>query len=405
MAGSMDVHGNEKHQIDDEDDEQFLYGDDNNNNNNNNNDTSDNKTTKKRKLSGEVVQNDDLNDLYSAENNNKASTSRSPPKKQMKLSNEKGQEEEEGEEGEGEESGSESEYETDESDDVQFIIGTGSNPQQLSSKSAKDAKSVAAGTTTTTTTTAAAASEDTSKETQQSTLQQSRISANPLIDLDAKGLYEGEPIEEVDPEIIKEKPWRGANAKMSDYFNYGFNEATWMEYLHRQEKLLTEYNPQKLLQKLLFLQQQGKLGNAQDTNKNFSSGTNYNNSNGENSEVNNLAGTLAYQQRQQQQDPPLPESVKMNTTMHGSNTNMNMVNGMPPMNAMPMGNMNNMSNNNNNNNNINNINNNNMNNNNMNRNIPGQPPFPMPMFGGFPPIPFPFNVPMGNMSPPPPPKK
>ena len=404
MAGSMDVHGNEKHQIDDEDDEQFLYGDDNNNNNNNNNDTSDNKTTKKRKLSGEVVQNDDLNDLYSAENNNKASTSRSPPKKQMKLSNEKGQEEEEGEEGEGEESGSESEYETDESDDVQFIIGTGSNPQQLSSKSAKDAKSVAAGTTTTTTTTAAA-SEDTSKETQQSTLQQSRISANPLIDLDAKGLYEGEPIEEVDPEIIKEKPWRGANAKMSDYFNYGFNEATWMEYLHRQEKLLTEYNPQKLLQKLLFLQQQGKLGNAQDTNKNFSSGTNYNNSNGENSEVNNLAGTLAYQQRQQQQDPPLPESVKMNTTMHGSNTNMNMVNGMPPMNAMPMGNMNNMSNNNNNNNNMNNMNNNNMNNNNMNRNIPGQPPFPMPMFGGFPPIPFPFNVPMGNMSPPPPPKK
>ncbi|CCK69894.1 cleavage polyadenylation factor subunit FIP1 KNAG_0D01420 [Huiozyma naganishii CBS 8797] len=79
------------------------------------------------------------------------------------------------------------------------------------------------------------------------------------LDLDKDGLFDGQPITEIDPEVLKEKPWRQPGANLSDYFNYGFNEYTWTEYLHRQEKLKQEYNPRQILMGLLNLQQQGKL--------------------------------------------------------------------------------------------------------------------------------------------------
>jgi len=79
------------------------------------------------------------------------------------------------------------------------------------------------------------------------------------LDIDKDGLYDGEPVTQIDPEVLKEKPWRKPGVDISDYFNYGFNEYTWMEYLDRQEKWREEYNPRKILMGLLSLQQQGKL--------------------------------------------------------------------------------------------------------------------------------------------------
>ena len=81
------------------------------------------------------------------------------------------------------------------------------------------------------------------------------------IDLNPDAQFDEKPLVEIDPEILKEKPWRQAGSNLLDYFNYGFNEATWMEYLHRQEHLRKEYNPQKVLMNLLALQQQGKFNN------------------------------------------------------------------------------------------------------------------------------------------------
>lgn len=87
----------------------------------------------------------------------------------------------------------------------------------------------------------------------------SNINNTGSIDLDQDGLYDGQPITQLDPEVLKEKPWRQPGANLSDYFNYGFNELTWVEYVHRQGKLRDEYNPRKILMGLMNLQQQGKL--------------------------------------------------------------------------------------------------------------------------------------------------
>ena len=84
-------------------------------------------------------------------------------------------------------------------------------------------------------------------------------SGSGSIDLDKDGLFDGQPITQLDPEVLKEKPWRQPGANLADYFNYGFNEYTWMEYLNRQEKLRQEFNPRRIFMGLLNLQQQGKL--------------------------------------------------------------------------------------------------------------------------------------------------
>ncbi|KAK5958961.1 cleavage polyadenylation factor subunit FIP1 PWA37_003638 [Arxiozyma heterogenica] len=103
------------------------------------------------------------------------------------------------------------------------------------------------------------------------------------IDLDKDGLFDGRPITEIDPEVLKEKPWRQPGANISDYFNFGFNEYTWTEYLHRQERLRDEYNPRRILMGLLTLQQQGKL----DIKTNFDPNKNVNSSTSSNNMINN----------------------------------------------------------------------------------------------------------------------
>eukprot|EP00759_Apiculatamorpha_spiralis_P017963 PhF_6_TR24024/c0_g1_i1/m.33641 len=38
----------------------------------------------------------------------------------------------------------------------------------------------------------------------------------------------------MDPEVIAQRPWRQPNAKMDDYFNYGFNEWSWAQFVAMQ---------------------------------------------------------------------------------------------------------------------------------------------------------------------------
>ena len=91
------------------------------------------------------------------------------------------------------------------------------------------------------------------------------------LDLDKDGLFDGEPMTQIDPEVLKEKPWRKQGVDISDYFNYGFNEYTWMEYLNRQEKRRQEFNPRKILMGLMSLQQKGKIDPITGQNKSMSS--------------------------------------------------------------------------------------------------------------------------------------
>ncbi|QID80539.1 cleavage polyadenylation factor subunit fip1 [Saccharomyces pastorianus] len=156
------------------------------------------------------------------------------------------------------------------------------------------------------------------------------------IDLDKEGIFESVGITTIDPEVLKEKPWRQPGANLSDYFNYGFNEFTWMEYLHRQEKLQQDYNPRRILMGLLTLQQQGKLNSSNDTDLNL--GNMIDNNNNNNNNINN-------------------------SNMSNLNNNMgNSISGTPNPSAPPM-----------------------------------HPSFPpLPMFGSFPPFPMPGMMPPMN---------
>ncbi|CCF59127.1 hypothetical protein KAFR_0G00940 [Kazachstania africana CBS 2517] len=159
--------------------------------------------------------------------------------------------------------------------DIEFIISNGPDPTRLDSQSislstetisvatesvktalqtSEDGSSVTPSATTTTATNVTTAG---TLPTDQS--QQDEVNTAGNIDLDKDGLFDGQPITQIDPEVLKEKPWRQPGANLADYFNYGFNEFSWMEYLDRQEKIKTEYNPRRILMGLLTLQQQGKL--------------------------------------------------------------------------------------------------------------------------------------------------
>lgn len=70
------------------------------------------------------------------------------------------------------------------------------------------------------------------------------------VDINAVGMYQGKPITELLPEEIKEKPWRLPGVDLSDYFNFGFDEFTWIAYCMKQDKLRQEFDMQKWLAKV-----------------------------------------------------------------------------------------------------------------------------------------------------------
>lgn len=149
--------------------------------------------------------------------------------------------------------------ESDSDSDIEIIIGTGNDTSKIDSGKSKISTITGAASTTTTESNIGAVSDTnaaTSVPEGSVSLEQQQ---QQTIDLNPDAEFDGKPIVQIDPEILKEKPWRQPGANLSDYFNYGFNEQTWMEYLHRQEHLKKEYNPQKILMNLLALQQQGKL--------------------------------------------------------------------------------------------------------------------------------------------------
>ena len=53
-------------------------------------------------------------------------------------------------------------------------------------------------------------------------------------DFSAVGKVNGTPITEFDISEFEDKPWRKPGADLSDYFNYGFNEDTWLKYCEKQ---------------------------------------------------------------------------------------------------------------------------------------------------------------------------
>ncbi|QEU62858.1 Fip1 [Kluyveromyces lactis] len=151
---------------------------------------------------------------------------------------------------------------SDSDSDVEIIIGTGNDTSKIDSgKSQISAITDTAPLGTADRAIAAVAAISDVVPVQEGSIlpEQQQQQQQQTIDLNPDAQFDGKPIVQIDPEILKEKPWRQPGANISDYFNYGFNEQTWMEYLHRQEHLTKEYNPQKILMNLLALQQQGKL--------------------------------------------------------------------------------------------------------------------------------------------------
>ncbi|CAI4554753.1 CRE_collapsed_G0031430.mRNA.1.CDS.1 [Saccharomyces cerevisiae] len=160
------------------------------------------------------------------------------------------------------------------------------------------------------------------------------------IDLDKEGIFDSVGITTIDPEVLKEKPWRQPGANLSDYFNYGFNEFTWMEYLHRQEKLQQDYNPRRILMGLLSLQQQGKLNSANDTDSNLGNIID-NNNNVNNANMSNLNSNMG----NSMSGTPNPPAPPMHPSfpplpMFGSFPPFPMPGMMPPMNQQPNQNQN-----------------------------------------------------------------
>ncbi|KAM9324060.1 uncharacterized protein PAF06_000052 [Gastrophryne carolinensis] len=84
------------------------------------------------------------------------------------------------------------------------------------------------------------------------------------INFAAPGSINGVPVLEVDLDSFEEKPWRKPGADISDYFNYGFNEATWKVYCEKQRRLQlgldSAYHIQSKENKIMV--QQGRTGHV-----------------------------------------------------------------------------------------------------------------------------------------------
>lgn len=124
----------------------------------------------------------------------------------------------------------------DSDDDIDIIIGdTGSVPATGSTVSAP----------------AATEEESSDGKISTTTIVNKESNNESSIDINAIAEYEGKPITKLDPETLKDKPWRAPGADISDYFNYGFNEITWMAYCHKQDNLRGEFDPQKIMAKIM----------------------------------------------------------------------------------------------------------------------------------------------------------
>ncbi|GME72168.1 unnamed protein product [Ambrosiozyma monospora] len=124
----------------------------------------------------------------------------------------------------------EDEYEddSDSDDDVEFIIG------DIESKSQAPEKKLD--------------TDSTSEQTQQTV---PILTESAGLDINTVAQYEEIPLTQLTLSELKDKPWRLPGADLSDYFNYGFDEISWLAYCAKQDKLHSEFNPAKVMTELL----------------------------------------------------------------------------------------------------------------------------------------------------------
>ena len=104
------------------------------------------------------------------------------------------------------------------------------------------------GSTSSSSTTAAAGTTTINKRQSSSTID---LESVPRYQQEEDGEGDGTLITQLDIETLKLKPWRAPGVDVSDYFNYGFDEFTWLAYCHKQDKLRGEFNPQKVMENIM----------------------------------------------------------------------------------------------------------------------------------------------------------
>lgn len=137
---------------------------------------------------------------------------------------------------------SESEYESDESD-IDIVIDTGAPKKQAPAAAAAAAAKKEAPAASS----AASASSDTPQAEGAPEEQAQPAAKLPGIDIDKVGELDGKPITEHNLEDFEDKPWRMPGADITDYFNYGFDEFTWMAYCEKQNRVRGDFNPQNMM--------------------------------------------------------------------------------------------------------------------------------------------------------------
>ncbi|KAH3679175.1 hypothetical protein WICMUC_001186 [Wickerhamomyces mucosus] len=214
-----------------DDDDAFLYGDDD---------------------SESHVQLNNLDQKKDSDNAN--NIARTPePIKEDEEDNNNGQGQEEDEEDE----------DSDESDsDIEFIIGNEETKDSTGAKQETNSTNTTIATATqpeSATISAAGTANELNSElapqedgtVENTTDSKSTITRVPGIEIEKVGTYNEVPITSINLQDLKEKPWRQPGADISEYFNYGFNEFTWMQYCTKQDTLRANYNQQKLMMRFM----------------------------------------------------------------------------------------------------------------------------------------------------------
>jgi pre-mRNA 3'-end-processing factor FIP1 len=163
---------------------------------------------------------------------------------------EKGDDNDEGDEDD------DSEEEDDSDSDIEFIVST-EEPKAAAGTEEKPAATVSA---TASTGIASTVSEaigevndlDEAQDTEaQKQTTEATITRVPDVDINKVGEYDGKPITNINIQDLKEKPWRQPGADVSEYFNYGFDEFTWVAYCAKQDNLRANFNPQKVMMSMM----------------------------------------------------------------------------------------------------------------------------------------------------------
>ncbi|KAG4305406.1 hypothetical protein PORY_000962 [Pneumocystis oryctolagi] len=70
----------------------------------------------------------------------------------------------------------------------------------------------------------------------------------PGVDVYHVAEWNGKSLYHLDMDSLEDKPWNKPGADVTDYFNYGFDEFTWMAYCAKQIGIREEFAPQKFMQ-------------------------------------------------------------------------------------------------------------------------------------------------------------